>query len=250
MKVYFVGAGPGDPELLTLRAKSLIEEADVIVYAGSLINPKILGYAKEKAELHDSSVMVLAEIIELMSRSVRENKTVVRLHSGDPSLYGAIGEQIRRLEEMGIDCSVIPGVSSFLAAAASLGKEYTLPRISQTVIVTRVEGKTGVPEAEKLGELAKHQASMCIFLSAHLMEKVAEELKKGYPEDAPAAIAYKVSWDDEKILSTTISNLSEKAEEAGITKTALVLVGDFLKSKGEDSKLYDKKFRHGFRGVK
>lgn len=250
MTVYFVGAGPGDPELLTLKAKRAIEGADVIVHAGSLVNPEILDYAREEAELYDSSGMVLEEIVKVMSKSANEGKTVVRLHSGDPSIYGAIGEQIRRLDELGVEYRIIPGVSSFLAAAASLGREYTLPGVSQTVIVTRMEGRTEVPGGEKLADLAKHRASMCIFLSAHLMEEVAKELKKGYPGETPAAIVYKASGVDEKILPTTVKGLFETAKEAGITKTALVLVGKFLESKGEDSRLYNKEFHHGFRGKK
>jgi precorrin-4/cobalt-precorrin-4 C11-methyltransferase len=248
MIVYFIGAGPGDPELLTVKAKRLIEEADVIVYAGSLINPEILNYSKEGAELYDSSKMTIDEIVEIMSRGVRENKKVVRIHSGDPSLYGAIAGQIARLEERGIGYKIVPGVSSFLAAAAAIGKEYTLPGISQTVIITRAEGRTPVPEGESLGELAKHQASMCIFLSAHLIEKVVEELKKGYPEETPAAIVYRVSWDDEKILLTTIGGLSAKIKEERISRTALILVGKFLTARGEDSMLYSKEFHHGYRG--
>ncbi|MEE8402403.1 MAG: precorrin-4 C(11)-methyltransferase, partial [Candidatus Hydrothermarchaeaceae archaeon] len=188
MTVYFVGAGPGDPELLTLKAKRIIESADVIVYAGSLVNPEVLEYAKEGSQLHDSAAMTLEEIVEVMESAVRERKTVARLHSGDPSIYGAIGEQIRILERMGITCEIVPGVSSFQAAAALLGKEYTVPGGSQTVIITRLKGRTSVPESERLGELARHRASMCIFLSVHMVEEVVRELKTGYPGDTPAAI--------------------------------------------------------------
>lgn len=248
MTIYFIGAGPGDPELLTLKAKRIIEKADVIVYAGSLINPEVLEYAKEDSELHNSAAMTLEEIIEVMCRGVKEKKTVARLHSGDPSIYGAIGEQMRILEKKKIVCEVVPGVSSFLAAAAMLGKEYTLPEDSQTVIITRLKGRTPVPESERLGELAKHRASMCIFLSVHMIEEVVKELKSGYPGDTPAAIVHKASWKDETALVTTIDALPGKVREMGIKKTALILIGTFLDPSEGRSKLYAKGFEHGYRG--
>ncbi|MEE8401730.1 MAG: precorrin-4 C(11)-methyltransferase [Candidatus Hydrothermarchaeaceae archaeon] len=248
MTVYFIGAGPGDPELLTLKAKRIIEKADVIVYAGSLINPEILEFAKKCPDLYDSSAMALEEIVEVIGKAVERDKTVARLHSGDPGIYGATGEQIRRLEKEGASCEIVPGVSSFLAASALLGKEYTVPGGSQTIILTRLKGRTPVPKREKLRELAKHRASMCIFLSVHMIEEVVRELKYGYSDDTPAAIVYRSSWNDEKVLVTTIDALQKKVREMGIKKTALILVGRFLDPQGGRSRLYDKEFKHGYRG--
>jgi precorrin-4/cobalt-precorrin-4 C11-methyltransferase len=250
MTVYIVGAGPGDPELITLKGKKVIEKADIIIYAGSLVNQRILDYARTDAERYNSAGMTLEEILKVISEGVKEGKSVVRIHSGDPSIYGAIGEQIRRLDELGIQYEIIPGVSSFLAAAASLKKEYTLPGVSQTVIITRMGGRTKVPKKESLGDLAKHRASMCIFLSAQLVEKVTEELKKGYPGDTPVAVVYKASWDDEKIIMTNLQELPKAVKESGITRTALILIGEFLHTIGEDSKLYHKDFEHGYRRKK
>jgi precorrin-4/cobalt-precorrin-4 C11-methyltransferase len=234
--VYFIGAGPGDPELLTIKGRKKIEEADVVIYAG-LVNPLILKFAKN-AKLYNSSKMNLEEIISVIVREIKKGKKVVRLHDGDPTIYGAIGEQISALENKGIKTEIIPGVSSFLAAAAALKKEYTLPGVSQAIIICRIGDKTEVPTKEDLAELAKHGSSMCIFLSAHLMQKAVEKLKSGYPPETPAAIVHKVSWKDEKIVLTTIDRLPQKIRESGIEKTALVLVGDFLKAKGKASKVY------------
>ena len=248
MRVYFIGAGPGDVELLTVKGKAVLEEADIIIYAGSLINPEILRHGKKEALFYDSSGMTLEEILEVMVNAAREGKTVVRLHSGDPSLYGAIGEQIRAIAEKGIEYRVIPGISSFQAAAATLGLEYTVPEEVQTVILTRISGRTKVPEKERLRELAKHRASMCIFLSAHKMQEVVEELLESYGAGAPAAVIYRASWEDEKVIRGSLAKIAEKARD--VKKTALILVGDFLKPRKAESKLYDSGFEHGYRGKK
>jgi precorrin-4/cobalt-precorrin-4 C11-methyltransferase len=248
MKVYFIGAGPGDPELLTIKAKKIIEKADVIIYAGSLINPQILRHAKHGAKLYNSAKMDLEEIIEIISEAARKKKIVVRLHSGDPSIYGAIQEQMELLEENGIAYEVVPGISSFLAAAASLNREYTIPEVSQTVIITRMKGRTKVPKEERLSALAKHRASMCIFLSTSMIDEVVKELKEGYAEDTPVAVVYKASWEDEKVILGLLNDIVDRAKDEKIDKTALILVGDFLKSSKKRSKLYDKEFSHSFRG--
>jgi len=248
MRVYFIGAGPGDAGLLTVKGKAVLEEADIIIYAGSLINPEILKYAKKEALLYDSSGMAPKEILGIMVNAAREGKTVARIHSGDPSLYGAIGEQIRALTEKGIGYRVIPGISSFQAAAATLGLEYTVPEVVQTVILTRISGRTKVPEKERLRELARHRASMCIFLSAHKMREVVEELMESYGAGAPAAVIYRASWEDERVIRGCLAEIAEKARD--VKKTALILVGDFLKPGKAKSKLYDSEFAHGYRRKK
>lgn len=236
MTVYLVGAGPGDPELLTIKAKNLLRRADVVVYPGSLINPTLLQYVKRDAVLHDSFGKSLEEIVEIIVKASEEGKTVVRLHSGDPSIYGALGEHIRALEERGINYEVVPGVSSFQAAAASLGVEYTVPEVVQTVILTRISGRTKVPEKESLRRLAKARASMCIFLSAHRLEDVVQELLHGYPPDTPVAVVYRASWQDERIIRGSLSEIPLKAKD--VRRTALILVGDFLAPPTTRSKLY------------
>ena len=246
--VHFVGAGPGDKELITVKGKRLLEEADVIIYAGSLVNPELLEYAKPQAKICNSASMTLEEVIEVMEKAEGEGKTTVRLHTGDPSVYGAHREQMDRLEERGISYDVVPGVSSFQAAAASMKKEYTLPGVSQTVILTRLEGRTPVPEKENLKSLASHQASMVVFLSAGQTETVAEKLiEGGYPADTPAAVIYKASWEDEKIVAGTLADIGKKTKEAGISRTALIAVGGFLGNTYQLSRLYDRHFSHGFR---
>lgn len=246
-KVYFVGAGPGDPELITLKAVGVIGEADVIIYAGSLVNQEVLRYAKETAEIHNSAGLTLEEIIAVMEKAVAGGKTVARVHSGDPGLYGAIGEQMELLEERGIDYEVIPGVSSFSAAAAILKREYTLPGVSQTVIITRLKGRTDVPEKEKLSSLARRQASMCIFLSTHLIEEVVEELKEGYPLQTPVAVVEKASWPAGRVVRGTIESIAQLVKAENIERTALILVGDFLSAKEKRSRLYAEDFSHGYR---
>ncbi len=248
-KVYFIGAGPGDPELLSVKAHRLLNEADVIVYAGSLINPEIL--KDRKAEIYDSSGMSLDEIIKIINDSVKNNQKIVRLHTGDTAFYSAISEQIGRLKAIGIEYKIIPGISSVGAAAAAIGQELTIPEISQTVICTRIEGKTPVPETERLRELSKHRATMVIFLSIGMIEKVREELLYGYPEDTEVAVVEKASWPVEKILRGTLKNIVEIVNEAGIKKTALIIIGDALRASreptGKESKLYNKNFSHGYR---
>lgn len=246
--ITFVGAGPGDPELLTIRGKKEIDGADVIIYAGSLVNPEVLNGAKRTAEIHNSAFMDLDEVIEVMRKATEEGKKVVRVHTGDPSIYGAIREQIDRLRELGIDSEVVPGVSSFVAVAAVLKKEYTLPSKSQTVIITRMEGRTPVPEKERLLDLAKHNSSMAIFLSVGFMDELVETLKEaGYREDTPMAVVYKATWPEQRILTGTLKDMARKVKESGIDRTALTVVGDFLGDEYELSKLYDGRFTTMFR---
>jgi len=246
VQVYFIGAGPGDPELLTIRAKNIIKRADVIIYADSLVNPDVCSFAQERAEIYGSASLTLEEITEIIVNAVKQGKVVARLQSGDPSLYGAIQEQMAALDEKGIAYEIIPGVSSLLAAAAALKTELTVPELSQTVIITRMEGRTPVPALENLRSLAQHQASMAIFLSASVIEKVvAELLAGGYHPDTPAAVVYRATWKDELVLRTTLSNLLERVKASGIRKQALILVGAFLGSKGKRrrSKLYSRGFK-------
>lgn len=245
--VHFIGAGPGDPELLTIKGKRLIDEADVIIYAGSLVNPQVLKDAKKTAQIYNSASMTLDEVIEVMKTAESKGRTVARVHTGDPAVYGAHREQMDRLDELGIEYDVVPGVSSFLATAAVLKKEYTLPGVSQTVILTRMEGRTPMPEGEKLADLAKHQATMIIFLSVGQIELLSETLRESYSQDTPAAVVYKATWEDQKIVIGTLKDIAEKVKAAGITKTALTVVGGFLGDEYELSKLYDKHFTHEFR---
>ena len=247
--IHFVGAGPGAADLITIRGAELLGAADVIIYAGSLVNPALLKCARPDCELYNSAEMTLEQILKIMEASERGGKVVVRLHSGDPSLYGAIGEQTKALDEIGIAWDVTPGVSSFCGAAAALGVEYTLPGVSQSLILTRLPGRTPVPDAERLAGLAAHGASMALFLSAGALDAAQRELldSGGYASDAPAAIVYKATWDDEKIIRCTVGTLAELGRRAGIRKTALILVGDFLKASGERSKLYDPSFETEYR---
>lgn len=249
-KVYFIGAGPGDPDLLTIKGKSIIDSADVIVYAGSLVNPLVLQGRKESASVYNSAGMTLDEVVDVIAAAVKRGETAARVHTGDPSIYGAIREQMDRFEAMGIEFEVVPGVSSFVASAAALKKEFTLPDVSQTVICTRLEGRTPVPEAEKLESLAKHRASMAIFLSVHMIEEVAKRLIPSYGEDTPVAVVQRASWEDQKVVTGKLSDIAEKVKEAGITKTAQILVGDFLGDEYSLSKLYDKSFSHEYRTAK
>ena len=245
--VSFIGAGPGDPELLTIKGKRLIDSADIIIYAGSLVNPQVLADAKKDARIYNSAGMTLEEVLAVMKEGEETGRKVVRVHTGDPAVYGAHREQMDALDEMGISYEVIPGVSSFLATAAVLKKEYTLPGVSQTVILTRMEGRTPMPAGEKLLDLARHQATMVIFLSVGMMEELCATLRQAYRADTPAAVGYKATWEDQKIVRGTLKDLPEKVKEAGIRKTALTVVGDFLGDDYELSKLYDKTFTHEFR---
>lgn len=245
--VYFVGAGAGDPELLTIKGKRLIDNADVIIYAGSLVNPNILKDVKRDCVICDSAKMTLEEVLDVMLEAEQGNKMTVRVHTGDASIYGAIREQLDGLDKLGIKHEVVPGVSSFLAAAASMQKEYTLPNVTQTVILTRMEGRTSVPALESVEELAKHRATMIFFLSVGMIDELVQKLKTSYPETTPIAVVYKASWPDEKIVIGTLNDIAEKVKAAGIKKTALVTVGDFLGDRYELSKLYDRHFTHEFR---
>lgn len=246
-QVYFIGAGPGDPELITLKGVKAIQRAGIVIYAGSLVNPEILQYAPEGAEIYNSASMDLNEVLAVMERGAREGRIVARVHTGDPAIYGAIQEQMDALTERGISFEVIPGVSSFLAAAAALQQEYTLPDVTQTVILTRMEGRTPVPEREKLAELAAHQATLCIFLSVHAISEVVNELLQGYSADTPVAVVQKASWPEQKIVRGTLSDIAGKVMEAGISKTALIIVGNVFRGEYEKSKLYDPGFTHGYR---
>ena len=246
--IHFVGAGCGAPDLITLRGKKHIENADVIIYAGSLVNRELLEYVKKDCALYDSAKMTLEEIISVISDAEAKGLTTVRLHTGDPSLYGAIGEQMVELDRLGIKYDITPGVSAFSGAAASLKAEYTLPDVSQTVIITRAAGRTDMPDSESLRSLAAHGATMVLFLSTGLLDKVTADLiAGGYSPDTPAAIVYKASWKDEKVCRCTVGTLKQSADENGITKTALVAVGRFLKGSLSRSKLYDPSFSTEFR---
>ena len=247
--VHFVGAGPGAPDLITLRGAELLKQADVIIYAGSLVNPALLELAREDCEIHNSAKMTLEQVIGVMKQAEAAGKTTVRLHTGDPCVYGAIREQMDALDELGISYDDVPGVSSFCGAAAALRAEYTLPGVSQSVIITRLAGRTPVPEAESLSSMASHGASMAVFLSSGMLDRIQEELLKGgtYTEDTPAALVYKATWPEEKTVRCTVGTLAQAGEAHGISKTALVLVGNFLDSPYEKSKLYDPAFTTEFR---
>lgn len=249
-KVYIVGAGPGDPKLITLKGKEILEKADVVIYTGSLLNPEILKYAKKDVELYDSSKMYMEEIVEKIVDAAKRGKTIVRLHDGDPSLYGAIKELMDMLEKHGIDYEVIPGVSSLQAAAACLKRELTLPGVSQTVIITRPSGRTPTTEVDDLEKLSSHGATMVIFLGIHQIETIVKKLKAGgYREDTPVAVIYKASWPQQKIVKGTLSDIVEKVKAEGIKSTALIIVGDVIEPKSyERSKLYSADFSHSFKG--
>lgn len=249
--VDFVGAGCGAADLITVRGMRLIQNADVIIYAGSLVNPELTEYAKASCKICNSAYMTLDEVIEVMEKAEAAGKNTVRLHTGDPSLYGAIREQTDRLDKLGIEYKICPGVSSFCGAAAALKAEYTLPEISQSVIITRMAGRTPVPEKESIESLAAHGASMVIFLSAGMTSEVSERLQKGgYSAETPAALVYKATWEDEKVCRCTVGTLAETAEKNGINKTALIVVGDFLGENRFLSKLYDPNFETGYRKAK
>lgn len=246
--VHFIGAGPGAPDLITLRGARLLAEADVIIYAGSLVNPALLEGRKEGCAVYDSASMTLEEVLAVMEKAEQEGKTTVRLHTGDPSLYGAIREQMDELDKIGVSYDVTPGVSSFSGAAAALNAEYTLPDVSQSVIITRMAGRTPVPEGEALAKMASHGCTMVLFLSTGLLEDVEKELMKGgYSPDTPAAIVYKATWPDQKVYRCTVSTLAQTARDNHVTKTALITVGGFLGTEYERSKLYDPTFTHGCR---
>lgn len=248
MQIYFIGAGPGDPELITVKGQRILGEADIVIYAGSLVNPALLSLVKQGAQVYNSASMTLEEVITVMLEGVQNNKMVVRLHTGDPSIYGAIQEQMDELNKHNIEYKVIPGVSSFLATAAALKQEYTLPDVSQTVIVTRIEGRTPVPEKESLASLASHNATMCIFLSVHMIDEVVTELiKGGYTETTPIAIVQKASWPEEKIVRGTLGDIAQKIKENDIMRTAMIVVGQCLDTSYSLSRLYAPEFAHMYR---
>ena len=250
--IHFVGAGCGAADLITVRGKTLLEEADVIIYAGSLVNPALLQYKKDGCRVYNSAQMTLEEVLSVMFDAEAAGQNTVRLHTGDPCLYGAIREQMDQLDQRGVDYDYCPGVSAFSGAAAALKMEYTLPDISQSVVITRMAGRTAVPERESVRSFAAHGATMVLFLSAGLLEQTqAELLAGGYSPDTPAAIVYKASWPDEKTCLCTVSTLYDCARENGISKIALIIVGDAVKQSGyARSKLYDPTFSTEFRPAK
>ncbi|MBE8954571.1 MAG: precorrin-4 C(11)-methyltransferase [Quinella sp. 2Q5] len=250
--VHIVGAGPGDPELLTLKGHRLLSAADVVIYAGSLVNPDLLKFCKPEAQIYNSAQMMHEEILHVISLAEKAGKTTVRLHTGDPSIYGAIQEQMDAMQERGIDFDVTPGVSSFLAAAAALKQEYTLPGITQTVIITRRGGKTPVPDTESLKKLAQHKTTLCIFLSVNLLAEVKQDLlSAGFKSSTPIAVVYKASWPgEEKIIRGRLDTIVQQVRDANIDRTAMIVVGHCLNAKREHyemSQLYSPKFSHIFR---
>ena len=248
--VYFVGSGPGDPSLITIKAKELLENADVIVYSGSLLNPKLLEYKKQDAEVYDAALLDREKIYQILGNSTKKGKLAVRFHDGDPALFSAIREQIDKLEQDGIKSKVVPGVTALLAAAAAMNLELTLPGNTQTVIITRAELRTPVPDREKISELARHGSTMALYLSVHLIDQVVGEMlaSGSYTKDTPAAIVYRASWNDEKIIKGNLGNIAGKTRQSHIVKTAVIIVGDVIAPKKyEFSKVYDPGFTHGFR---
>ncbi len=250
--VHFVGAGSGAVDLITVRGKKLLEKADVIIYAGSLVNPELLDYAKEDCTILNSATMTLDEVIDAMKKADEENKDIVRLHTGEPSIYGAVREQMDELDKLGISYDSCPGVSACFGAASILNLEYTLPEVSQSLIITRMEGRTSVPEMESIESFAAHQASMAIYLSTGMLDELSRRLiKGGYREDTPAALIYKATWPDEKAFVCTVATLAKTAQENNITKTAIVLVGDVIAHQNyEKSRLYAPDFETEFRKKK
>ncbi len=249
--VFFVGCGPGDPELITIKAKKLIQKADVVVYSGSLIPEPILKLCK-KGKLYDAAGMVREEIFDVLYKNAKKDKLVVRLHDGDPSIYGAIKEQIDNLTKKGIKSIVVPGITAFLASAAALGTQLTLPGVTQTIIVTRAESRTKVPKREKISELAKHKSTLIFYLSVHLIsDLVKEALAGGYTKKTPVGVVYRASWKDQKIIKGTLGDIAKKLKEEKITRTAIVIISDVIDPETyEYSKLYDKEFSHGYRKAK
>ena len=253
LPVLFVGAGPGDPELITVKGLKALQQADVVVYAGSLVNPALLSELKPGAVAHDSAPLTLEQVLTILAEAVAAGQQVVRLHTGDPSIYGAIQEQMEALDALGIGYDVIPGVTAAFAAAAGLKQELTLPGVSQTVVLTRIEGRTPVPEKEKLARIAALGATVCLYLSVSMMEEVVAELLAGgvYTPQTPVAVVSRASWPDERIVEGTLADIAGKVREAGIGRQALILVGEVLSARTagvpEKSLLYDKDFSHGFR---
>ena len=247
-RVYFVGCGPGDPDLITIKARRIIRSAETLVYSGSLIPDPIVRLCK-KGELHDASKLVREEIFDLLKKNAMLDRRVVRLHDGDPTIYGAIREQMDALEGEGIECVVIPGVTAFLAAAAALGSQLTLPGVTQTIILTRAESRTKVPERESIQNLAEHGATMIFYLSVHLLHEIVKKvIEGGYNGTTPAAVVYRASWKDEKTITGTLDDIVQRTRDEHITRTAIVIIGDVIRPKSyEYSRLYDRKFSHGYR---
>lgn len=246
-KVYFIGAGPGDVDLITVKGRNILSSADVVIYAGSLVSREHMNCCKNGVKIYNSASMTLKEVIEVINKYYSEDKKVVRLHTGDPTIYGAIKEQMDELDKLNILYEVIPGVSSFTAAAAAIKSEFTLPNVSQTIILTRIEGRTPVPENESLEKLASIGASMALFLSVSMIDKVVERLRKGYGRNVPVAVIQKATWQDEKCVVGTLDDIVEKVKSENITKTAQILVGDFIHCKYNKSLLYDENFTHMYR---
>ncbi len=245
--VYFIGAGPGDVDLITVKGRNMLACSDVVIYAGSLVSNKHLEFCKKEAKIYNSASMTLDEVIEVMIRANAEGKNIARLHTGDPSIYGAIKEQMLELDKNHIHYEVIPGVSSFTAAAAAIRGEFTLPGVTQTVVLTRVEGRTPVPLREDLENIARLGASMAIFLSISMIDKVVERLKAGYGRNVPVAVIERATWEDERVIIGTLDDIGEKVKSAGIKKCAQILVGDFISSSFNKSLLYDESFTHMYR---
>jgi precorrin-4/cobalt-precorrin-4 C11-methyltransferase len=248
--VFFVGSGPGDPELITIKAKNLLENADLVIYSGSLLNPEILKYAKKEAKLYDAALLNRDQIFAYLRDITKEGKLAIRFHDGDPALFSTIREQIDRLEKEGIRCKVVPGITATLGAASSLNLELTLPGITQTLIITRAEFRTPVPEMERISELAKHGSTMVFYLSVHLIKEVVDELLKGgrYTVETPATVVYRATWKDEKIIKGKLKDIVEKTKKEKIIKTALIIVGNVLEPiEYQLSKVYDSEFTHGYR---
>ena len=250
-KVFFIGCGPGDPDLITVKAKKLLQKADVVVYSGSLIPEQIMKMCK-KAKTFDAAKLVREEIFDILRKNAKKGKNVVRLHDGDPTIYGAIREQMDNLHKEKIKLEIIPGVTSFLASAAALGSQLTLPGVTQTMIITRAEKRTKVPKREKISELAKHRATMIFYLSVQLIDNIVKEaVAGGYPKTTPVGVVYRASWPDQMIITGTLQTISKKIKAQKITRTAIIIIGDVIKPKSyEYSKLYDKSFSHGFRKAK
>ena len=250
-KVFFIGCGPGDPDLITVKAKKLLQKADVVVYSGSLIPEQIMKMCK-KAKTFDAAKLVREEIFDILRKNAKKGKNVVRLHDGDPTIYGAIREQMDNLHKEKINSEIIPGVTSFLASAAALGSQLTLPGVTQTMIITRAEKRTKVPKREKISELAKHRATMIFYLSVQLIDNIVKEaVAGGYPKTTPVGVVYRASWPDQMIITGTLQTISKKIKAEKITRTAIIIIGDVIKPKSyEYSKLYDKSFSHGFRKAK
>ncbi len=247
MQVYFVGAGPGDPDLLTVKASQLLGNCKLCIYAGSLVSPEIIALINSDAEKYDSAKMSLDQTTEIIQQASNNDINVIRLHTGDPSIYGAIGEQMNRLDKLAISYEVIPGVSSFQAAAAALNAELTCPEVSQTVILSRTSGRTPMPEHQDIETLAQSRSTLCLFLSIHKIGEVAKQLDKYYGQDCPVAVVYHASWPDQIIIEGTIKDIADKIKKSGITKTAMVIVGHALDKPDTQSKLYDSHFTHGYR---